>query len=143
MDLEEKCGVVYECKCEECGQVMWGRPLGKRAQEDKSVKESDSKSAFSKHQVMTGHKVLSKPVIEGVGVIDSEPRNMHRKEKEAIHIKFREATVNRTGEYYLPDLYLVSLREETREAGRDYHFRYSCTPCRSQAASWRKYFFLP
>ena len=56
---------------------------------DKSVKKDDSKSALSQDQVMAGHKVLSKPVIEGVSVIDSEPRNLHRKVKEAIHIKLR------------------------------------------------------
>ena len=39
---------------------------------------------------MTGHKVLSKPVIEGVSVIDGERRNMHRKVLEAIHTKFEE-----------------------------------------------------
>ena len=67
------------------------RSLGKRAQEhDKSVKEGDSKSALSQHKVMTGHKVLSKPVIEGVSVIDGERRNMHRKVLEAIHTKFEE-----------------------------------------------------
>ena len=29
LDLEEKCGMVYECKCEECGQlyvVRWRDP---------------------------------------------------------------------------------------------------------------------
>ena len=56
-------------------------------------------SRLSQHQVMTGHKVLNKPVIEGVNVIDSEPRNMHRSVKEAIHIKLRGATLNRTGGY--------------------------------------------
>ena len=75
---------MYACKCEEWGQVYVGeteeRSLGERAQEhDKSVKEGESKSALSQHQVMTGHIVLSKPVIEGVSVVDSEPRNVHRK----------------------------------------------------------------
>ena len=40
LGLEEKCGVVYECKCEECGQLYVGETdisLGERAQEhDKS-----------------------------------------------------------------------------------------------------------
>ena len=41
--LEDKCGVVYECKCESCGQLyveeMEGS-LGEREEEpDKSVKE--------------------------------------------------------------------------------------------------------
>ena len=36
-------------------------------------------------------------MMEGVSVIDSEPRNLHRKVKEAIHIKLQGATLNRTG----------------------------------------------
>ena len=133
LDPAEKCGVVYKCKCEACVQLYVGeteRSLRERAQEhNKSVKEGDSKSGHSQHQVMTGHKVLSKPVIEGVSVIDREPRNMHRKVKEAIHIKLQGAT----GGYDLPDLYLPLLREETGGPGetdrpRLYHFQYSCTP---------------
>ena len=69
--------------------------------------ESDSKLAHSQHQVMMGHKVLSKPVIEGVSVIDSQPRILNRKVKESIHIKLRGATLNRTGGYNLPDLYCL------------------------------------
>ena len=51
--------MVYECKCEECGQLYVGkmeRSLGERAHEnDKSVKEipamrkGDSKSALRQH----------------------------------------------------------------------------------------------
>ena len=48
VEPEEKCGIVYECKNEEYGQLYVGvmeRSLGERAQEhDKSVKEGDSKS---------------------------------------------------------------------------------------------------
>ena len=45
---------------------------------------------------------------------------MHTKVKEAIHIKLLGATLNRMGEYNLPDLYLPLLREsETRVAGRE------------------------
>ena len=62
---------------------------------------------------------MNKPMIEGVRVIDSDNRNLHRKVKEAIHIKFRVDTFNRKGGYYLPDLYLPLLREETRGAGRE------------------------
>ena len=83
--------MIYECKCEECGEVYveeTERSLVERIQEhDKSVKEGYSKLALSQHQVMTGHKVLNKPMIEGIRVIDSENRNLHRKVKEAIHIK--------------------------------------------------------
>ena len=93
------------------------RSLGERTQEhDKSMKECDSKSAPSQHEVMTGHKV---PMIEGVSVIDSEYRNLHRKVKDAIHTKLRGATLNRTGGYDLPDPYLPLLRkEETRGSVR-------------------------
>ena len=115
---------MYEFKCDECEQVYvrdMERILSKRAQgHDKSLNDGDSKSALSQHQVMTGHKVLSKPVIEGVKVIDSEPRNMHGKVKEAIHIKLRGATLNRTGRYDLPDLYLPLLREEGTRGVRRY-----------------------
>ena len=58
-------------------------------------------------------------MIEGVRVIDIEPRNPYRKEKEAIHFKLQGATLNRTGGYDLPDLYLPLLKEETRGAVRD------------------------
>ena len=69
---------------------------------------------------MAGHKVLNKPMIEGVSVTDSDNRNLHRKVKEAIHIKLRGATLNRTGWYDLPDLYLPFLREEVDQgAGRN------------------------
>ena len=95
------------------------RSLGESAQEhNKSVKEGNSKSALSQHQVKTGQVVISKPVIEGIRVTDNEPRNTHRKVKEDIHIKLRGATLNRTGGYDLPDLYLLLLREEeTRGPG--------------------------
>ena len=97
------------------------RAVGERTQEhDKSVKERDSKSALSQHQMMTGHKVLNKPKIECVRVIDSDTRNLHRKVTKAIHIKLRGATRNRTGVHDLLDLYLPLLKEEeTRGAGRE------------------------
>ena len=52
-------------------------------------------------------------------MIDSDTRNLHIKVKEVIHIKLRGATLNRTGGYDLPDLYLPLVREEIREAGRE------------------------
>ena len=82
---------MYECKCEECGDLYVGeieRPLGERTQEyDKSVKEGDSKLALNQHKVRTGYKVQTKPMIEGVSMKDNEPRNLHRNVMEAIHIK--------------------------------------------------------
>ena len=62
MDPEEKCGVVYKCKCEECRQLYMGEmetSLGERMQDhDKSVKEGDLESTLSQYQVTTGHNVL-------------------------------------------------------------------------------------
>ena len=113
------------------------RSLGERTQEhDKSVNEGDSKSALSQYQMMIGHNGLSTRMLEGVSVIDSEPRNLHRKFKEAIHIKLRGATLHRTGGYDLPDHYLPLLREEETgglgETDRArlyrYQFWYNCTP---------------
>ena len=53
-------------------------------------------------------------------MINNEPRNTHRKVKEAMHIKLRGATLNRTGGYDLPECYVPLLREEEiRGAGRD------------------------
>ena len=53
LDMEKKCSVIYEIKCEECGELYLGemeRSLIERTQEhDKSV--------------------LNKPMIEGVRVI--------------------------------------------------------------------------
>ena len=82
------CGQMYNGKMERSLRERERERDRERAQEyDKSVREGDSKSALSQHQVMTGHKVLSKLVIERVSVIDSEPRNLHRKVREAINIK--------------------------------------------------------
>ena len=64
---------------------------------DQSLKDGDSKSALSKNQVMIGHVVISKLLIEGIQIIDNETRNTHRKVKGAIHIKLNESTLNRTG----------------------------------------------
>ena len=53
LDPVEKYGMIYECKCEECGEFYVGetdRSLGERTQgHDKSVKEGHSKSALSHH----------------------------------------------------------------------------------------------
>ena len=68
-----------------CGELYVGetvRSLGERTQEhNKFVKKGDSKSALSQHQVMTGHKVLKKAMIEGIRVIDSNTRNLYRQMK--------------------------------------------------------------
>ena len=57
---------------------------------------------------------------EGMSAIDNDAMNMYSKVKEDICIELRGATLNRTGGYDLPDLYLFLLREEENgEARRD------------------------
>ena len=91
--------------------------------------------------MQTGHKVLSKQGIEGVRVIDNEPRNTHRKVKETIHIKLRGATFNRTEGYNLPDLYLHLLREE--EGGGDQGGQESLTGNTSATDTTSRYGHTP
>ena len=71
-------------------------------------------------------------MMEGVRVLDSDTRNLHRKVKEAIHIKLRGVTLNRMGGYDLP---LLREKETWGREGKNSaplysrnQFRYSCTP---------------
>ena len=61
--------------------------------DQKTRKAGGSKSAVGQHQVKTEHVVISKPMIEGVSVIDNEPRNPCGKVKEAIYIELQRATL--------------------------------------------------
>ena len=117
LDPDEQCGVVYECHCEVCNKTYigeTGRSLGDRmAEHQKSLDKGDMSSALSQHQESTGHRVsATKPLIDSVKVIDREPRPLHRKICEAIHINTSGATLNRNDGYELPALYLPLLREE-------------------------------
>ena len=73
MKPNEQCGVVYETECQVCGERYigeTGRSLGERVEEhEKSVAKSDSKSAFSQHQEITGHVVQAPPLIEHMKII--------------------------------------------------------------------------
>ena len=61
--------------------------MGERAEEhDKSITKRDSKSALSEHQEKTGHVVTTKPLIKSIKIIDTEPKDKHRKIIEAINI---------------------------------------------------------
>ena len=66
LNPEEKCGMGYAYNCEQCGQLYvgeLGRAISERSQEHyKSLKEGDSKSTFSQHQVNIGYVVITKPV---------------------------------------------------------------------------------
>ena len=119
LDTAEQCGVVYQCECEVCGERYigeTGRSLVERIVEhQKSVEKGDWSSAISQHQETTGHLVSgTKPILDTTKVLEREPRSLHRKVCEAIHIKTSGASLNRNDGYDLPDLYLPLLREEGR-----------------------------
>ena len=123
LDTVEQCGVVYQCACEVCGESYvgeTGRSLGERLTEhQKSVDKGDMSSALSQHQELTGHLVsATKPILETTKVLEREPRSLHRKVCEAIHIKTSGASLNRNDGYDLPDLYLPLLREEAKGGSR-------------------------
>ena len=120
LDIDDQCGVVYISQCDLCGEQYvgeTGRSLGERCDEhDKSVEKGDSKSALSQHQERTGHKVNSlASTKDKIKILEREPRDTHRKIKEAIHIKLKQASLNRHEGYTLPDLYMPLLREEAGE----------------------------
>ena len=74
------------------------------------------KSALSQHQEQNGQRNTNTPLEEKIKVLAKEPRDPHRKITEAIHINLRQASMNRTDGYDMPDIYLPLLREA--EAGR-------------------------
>ena len=121
LTVHEKCGVVYETECEQCGECYigeTGRSMGERAEEhDKSIRKRDSKSALSEHQEKTGHVVTTKPLIQSIKIIDSEPRDKHRKIIEAINIMVKKPSLNRNDGADLPELYLPLLKEEAGTRG--------------------------
>ena len=41
--------------------------------------------------MQTGHVVTKRPIMNNMQILDQEPSNMHRKIKEAIHIKLNQA----------------------------------------------------
>ncbi|KAI8514782.1 hypothetical protein Bbelb_073730 [Branchiostoma belcheri] len=77
----------------------------------------DYKSALSQHQLQTGHRVTTQPILDTIKIIDQEARNAHRKIKEAIHIQLVGAKLNRNEGWELPKPYLPLLRKEA-EGGR-------------------------
>ena len=116
LEKEEKCGVVYKIDCGVCQATYIGeteRSLASRIPEhQKSVDINNSKSALSQHQVKTGHVISIKPLLECTEIIDSDNLNPHRKAKETIHRKLKEAELNRTDSFEIPDAYLPLLRQE-------------------------------
>ena len=95
-----------------------GRSMGERAEEhDKSIRKRDCKSALSEHQDKTGHVVTTKPLLESIKIIDSGPKERHRKIKEDINIMVRKPSLNRNDGTDLPELYLPLLKEEGGTGG--------------------------
>ena len=113
---EEKCGVIYKTECGVCQSIYIGeteRSLGERfIEHQKSVDANNCKSALSQHQVKTGHVISNQPLLNDTTIVDSDHRNLHRKKKEAIHIKLQGATINRNEGHDIPDIYLPLLRQE-------------------------------
>ena len=68
-------------------------------------------------QDKTGHVVTTKPLLESIKIIDSEPKVRHRKIKEAINIMVRKPSLNRNDGTDLPELYLPLLKEEEGTGG--------------------------
>ena len=62
--------------------------------------------------------------MDKIKVLNKEPRDLHRKVLETVHIKLMRATLKHNGGYLLPELYLSLLRDDTW--GRAYHWRLHC-----------------
>ena len=111
LDNMKKCGVIYKVGCEVCVEVYVGeteRSLGKRG---------DCKSALSQHQMQTGDADTNRSVMDNMQILDQEPRNTHRKIKEAIHIKLNQAGLNRNEGWDISNVYLPLLRREVGGGG--------------------------
>ena len=89
------------------------RSLGERTLEhQKFLDWGDCKSALSQHQMQTGYAVTKRPIMGKMQILDQEPRNTHRKIKEAIQIKLNQASLNRNEGWHIPDVYLPLLRRQ-------------------------------
>ena len=60
----------------------------------KSIERQDPKPVLSQHQEQSGHKWNNNPIIDKIKVLDKEPRDLHRRVQEVVHIKLRRATLN-------------------------------------------------
>ena len=106
---------IYSYECQVCKDEYigeTGRSLGERISEhQKSVLKDDEKSAISQHQVRSGHRQRDE-IRDKVTIIDKEPRDIHRKVKEAIAIRIKNPKLNRTDGWDLPHIYNPLLRTE-------------------------------
>ena len=59
--------------------------------------------------------------MDKIKVLDKEPRDLHRKVLDAVHIKLMGATLNHNDGYFLPELYLPLLREDICRGGGACH----------------------
>ena len=73
--------------------------------------KEDEKSAISQHLTRTGHR-QPVDIRDKTEIIDKEPRDTHRKVKEAIAIRLRAPKLNRTDGWELPQIYNPLLRQE-------------------------------
>jgi hypothetical protein len=107
---DEKQGVVYSVKCEVCDKEYIGeteRPLSTRMKEHKtSVLKGNDKSALGTHYLETHHTFDW----DHIEVVDTETKKIQRRVVEAIHIRLRDAQLNRDRGYDLPPIYLPLLR---------------------------------
>ena len=76
LDTCEKCGIVYKCSSKVYGKIYiseTGRSLGERVEEHvKSLVRGDEKSALSQHQVNSGYRLDSKPLIDQITVLSRQ-----------------------------------------------------------------------
>ena len=71
--------------------------------------------ALGQHQEQSGHRWKNNPIIHNIKVLDKKQRYFHRKVLQVVHIKLRGAILNHNDRYYLPELYLLLLREHTTD----------------------------
>lgn len=99
-DTLDKCGVVYNLSCQDCGAQYIGeteRPLRRR------IKEHDKESSPVCHHLKYNKHTLDK---DNIKILDRESRWFERGVKEAIHIRSRSPSLNRDqGRHKLPPVY--------------------------------------
>ena len=106
-------GHILMCLCGELYVGETGRSLMERVNEHaKSTERQNSKSTLNQHQAQSGHRWNNNPIIDKIMVLDKDPRDLHRKVLEKVHMKLRGATLKINDGYDLLVLYLPLLRED-------------------------------
>ena len=65
----------------------------------------EEKLALIQHQVNSGHRIDSKPLMDQITVLDRESWDLHRKLLTLIHIRLRGAILNHN-DGYQPGLFM-------------------------------------